>query len=71
VCVGCSVVSNSANPWTITCQAPLSMEFYRQAYWRGLLFLSPGDLPEPEIEPRSPTMQADSLLSEPLGKSSF
>ena len=44
------------------------MEFSRQEYWSGLLFPSPGDLPNPEIEPRSPTLRADSLLSEPPGK---
>ena len=51
-------------PWTITCQAPLSMEFSRQDYWNGLLFPSSGDLPYPGIESRSPAMQADSLPSE-------
>ena len=54
-------------PWTIACQAPLSMGFSRQEYWSGLPFLSPGDLPDPGIEPASPTLQADSLPSEPLG----
>ena len=42
------------------------MEFSRQEYWNGLPFPSPGDLPDPGIEPRSPTLQADSLPSEPL-----
>ena len=37
-------------PWTIACQAPLSMEFFRQEYWSGLPFPSPGDLPNPGIE---------------------
>ena len=45
------------------------MEFSRQEYWSGLQFPSPGDLPTPGIEPESPTLQADSLLSEPPGKS--
>ena len=49
-------------------QALLSMEFSRQEYWSGLPFPSPGDLPDPGIEPRSPALQADSLPSEPLGK---
>ena len=49
-------------------QAPLSMEFSRQEYWSGLPFPSPGDLPDPGIEPGSLALQADSLLSEPLGK---
>ena len=48
-------------------QASLSMEFSCQEYWSGLSFPSPGDLPNPEIEPRSPALQADSLPSEPPG----
>ena len=44
------------------------MEFSRQEYWHGLPFPPPGDLPNPGIEPRSPALQADSLLSEPPGK---
>ena len=43
-----------ATPWTVACQAPLSMGFSRQEYWSGLLFPSPGDLPDPGIEPGSP-----------------
>ena len=46
-------------------QGPLSMRFSRQEYWSGLPFLSPSDMPDPGIEPESPTLQADSLLSEP------
>ena len=57
-------------PWTVACQAPLSMEFSRQEYWSGLPFPSPGDLPDPGIEPRSPALQADALTSEPPGKAS-
>ena len=53
--------------WTVASQAPLSMEFSRQEYWSGLPLLSPGDLPNPGIRPGSPTLQADSLLSEPPG----
>jgi len=49
----------------MACQAPLSMEFSRQEYWNGLPFPSPGDLPNQGIEPRPPTLQADSLFSEP------
>ena len=45
VCVSCSVVSNSVNPWTVAHQAPLSMGFSRQEHWSGLPFPSPGDLP--------------------------
>ena len=50
-----------ATPWTVACQAPLSMGFSRQEYWNGLLFPSPGHLPDPGIEPGSPAFQADSL----------
>ena len=51
-------------PWTVACQAPLSMGFSRQEYWSGLSFPSPGDLPDPGTEPRSPALQADSLPTE-------
>ena len=60
-----SVVSDSATPWTVAHQAPPSMGFSRQEYWSGLPFPSPGDLPNPGIKPRSPTLQADALTSEP------
>ena len=53
------------NPLTLAHQAPLSMEFPRQEYGSGLPFPSPGDLPDPEMEPRSPVLQAGSLLPEP------
>ena len=56
-------------PWTIACQAPLSMGFSRHEYWSGLPFPPSGDLPSPGIEHRSPVLQADSLPSEPPGKS--
>ena len=64
------VVSNSfATPWTVAHPAPLSMGFPRQEYWSGLPFPSPGDHPNPGTEPRSPALQADSLLlSEPPGE---
>ena len=55
----CSVVSDSVAPWTVACQAPPSMEFSRQEYWSGLPFPSPGNLPDPGIEPGSPALQAD------------
>ena len=58
-----------ATPWIVDCQAPLSMGFPRQEYWSGLPFPSPGYLPNPEIKPRYPALQADSLPSEPPGKS--
>ena len=54
--------------WTVTCQAPGSMRLSRQEYWSGLPFPSPGDLPDPEIEPGSPELQADSLPCELPGK---
>ena len=57
-----------ATPWTIAHQAPLSMGFSRQEYWSGLPFPSPGDLPDPGIEPRPRALQADTLTSEPPGK---
>ena len=50
------------------CSLPQSMEFSRQEYRNGLPFLSPGDLPDPGIEPRSPILQADTLPFEPPGK---
>ena len=70
ICEKCrSVVSNFfATPWTVVCQAPLSMEFSRQEYWSGQPFPSPGDHPDPGIKPMSSTLQADSLLSVPPGK---
>ena len=63
-----SVMSDSATLSTVAYQAPQYMEFYRQEYWSGLPFPSPGDLPDPGIEPGSPTLQADTLPSEPPGK---
>ena len=64
----CVLVTQSCltlcNPWTAAHQAPLSMGFSRQGYWSGLPFLSPGKLPDPGIEPRSPALQADSLPTE-------
>ena len=72
ICIDCekwkwkslSHVQLFETPWTIQ-----SLEFSRPEYWSGHPFPS-GDLPNPGIEPRSPTLQADSLLSEPLGKPS-
>ena len=68
VSVSRSVVPDYETPWTAAHQAPLSMRFSRQGYWSGLPFPSPGDLPNAGIEPRSPTLQADSLLAELQGK---
>ena len=56
--------------WTVAYQASLFIGFSRQEYWSGLPFPSPGSLPNPGIEPRSPSLQGDSLLSEPPGSSS-
>ena len=69
-CIAClpSRVRLFATPWTVACQAPLSMRFSRQEYWSGLPFPSPGDLPDPGIKPRSPALQADALPSESPGK---
>ena len=55
-------------PWTVAHQACLSVGFSRQEYWSGLPLPYPGDLPDPETEPGSPILQADSLLSEPPRK---
>ena len=63
-----SCVRFFATLWTVACQVPLSLGFSRQEYWSGLPFPSPGDLPNPGIEPGSPTLQADALTSEPPGK---
>ena len=60
-----------ATPWTVAYQASPSMGFSRQEYWSGLPFPSPGDLPDPGIEPRSPPFQADALTSEPPGKPDY
>ena len=49
-------------PWTVAYQAPPSMGFSRQECWSGLPFPSPGDLPDPGIEPGSPSLQADAYL---------
>ena len=64
-------MSDSATPWTVVGQAPLSMEFSRLEYWSVFPFPSSGDLPNPGIKPRSLALQADSLPSEPPGKSFF
>ena len=60
-----------AAPWTVACQAPLSMGFPRQEYWSGLPFSSPGDITDPGVEllsTVSPALQTDSLPTEPPGK---
>ena len=55
-----------ATLWAVVRQAPRSMGFSRQEYWSGLPFPSPGDLPNPGVEPRSPALEADALTSETL-----
>ena len=62
-----SCVQLFVTPWTLAYKAPPSMGFSKQEYWSGLPFPPPGDLPDPGIEPRSPTVQADTLPSEPSG----
>ena len=62
-----SVMSDSATPGTVTYQDLLSMGFSRQEHWSGLPFPSPGDLPNPGIESRSPALQADALTSDQQG----
>ena len=54
-----------ATPWTIAQQASLSIGFFRQEYWSGLLFPSIGDLPDSRIKPESPALQVDSFTTEP------
>ena len=63
-----SCVQLFETPWTVAYQAPPSMGFSRQEYWRGLPFPFPGNLLDPGIEPGSPAFQADALTSEPPGK---
>ena len=64
-----SIMSDSAIPWTVAYQSPLSMKFSRQECWSQLPFPSPGKkIPNLGIECRYPALQLDSLLSEPPGK---
>ena len=59
-----------ATPWIVAYQVPLSMGFPRQEYWSGLPFPSPGELPDPGIEPESPALAGGFFTAEPPGKSS-
>ena len=71
IVVVCLVEFNSATPWTVAHQVPLSMEFSRQEYCNGLPFPHPGDLPDPGIEPVSSVslaLQVDFFTIEPSGK---
>ena len=71
VCVSHSVVSNSETLWTCSPPGPSVHGISRQEDWSGLPFCSPRGLPNPGINPWSPALQADSLLSEPPGKTLF
>ena len=69
--VSCSLLRRVrlfSTSWTVAHQTPLSTGFSGQEYWSGLSFTSPGDLPDPQIEPGSPALQADSLWFEPPAK---
>ena len=57
-----------ATPSTVACQAPLFMEFSKQEYWSGLPFPLPGHIPHPGVQPKSPALEADSLLLSYLGR---
>ena len=69
---GCGLVAQLCRPfvtpWTVARQAPLSMGFSRQGYWRGLPFPPPGDLSNPGIEPVSPALAGRFFTTEPPGK---
>ena len=75
ICVlSCSAVSVSATTWTVAHQVSVSMEFSRQEYWSGLPLSSPGDLPDPGIEPAflaSPALAGGFFTTEPSGKPCF
>ena len=62
-----SCVQFFVTPWAVARQAPLSTGFPQQEYWSGLPYPSPGDLPDPGIEPRTPALQADSLHRHEIG----
>ena len=66
----CCLVTRSCplTPWTVARQAPLSVGFPSQEYWSGLPFLSPGDLPNPGLEPESPALAGGFFTTEPPGK---
>ena len=71
VCVWAQSCLTLCDPWTVACQAPLSMEFSRQEYWSGLPFPTPGDIPNPGIEPEfpaSPELAGGFFTTVPPGK---
>ena len=71
--LGRSVMSDSfETPWTVDCQAPLTMEFSTQEYWSGVPFPTPGDLPDPGMEPVSlapPAVACGLFTTGPPGES--
>ena len=69
MCLLSQPVQLFATLWTVACQAPLSMGFPRQEYWRGLPFPSPGDLSDPEIQPMFSALAGGFFTTEPPGKS--
>ena len=74
MCVSVYVLSHVrlfATPWTVACQASMSMGIHQAIDWSGWPFPSPGDLPNPGMEPRSSALQADSLVSDSPGKSLY
>ena len=72
VFLSCGLVTLTlCNPWTVACQAPLSMGFSRQEYWNGLPFPSPGDLHDPGIESASPVLAGRFFTTEPPGKPQY
>ena len=68
LCAHSVVFDSLATPWIVPHQAPLFMAFSRQEYWSGLPFPSPGDLPDPRIEPMSPALAGRIFTTEPPGK---
>ena len=72
--LSCPVTADSATPWTVAHQAPLSMGFSRQEYWSGLPFPTPGDLPDPGIEPKAllyPALAGGLFITAPPGKPTY
>ena len=62
------MTNSFVTPWMVACQSPLSVGFSKQEYWSGLPFPSPGDLPNPEIEPTSPALAGGFFTTGPPGK---
>ena len=68
MCICTQLCPTLCTPWTVACQAHLSMEFSRQEYWSGLPFPTPEDLPKPRIEPTSPALAGGFFTTVPSGK---